>query len=202
MLITNAEEKQQWIKTFNRKFSHFAHNAPIAVSFDSSDGKVVEVVAYTPNRVVEVFPIDFEKDVSDFIAEIKRYMQNQWYPVITDRIEEVEDLSSIEITNIMIEKDISFEEALRYRRTFVREIPYRLDKVFNDQNGVVLTNLITGESQRYRASIPIAYIVERILEEDNKRTAEAILLKSIEPIKKTQESFHDSPRVDSIPTQR
>lgn len=191
MLITNVEEKKEWIKAFNRKFAHFARNAPILLSFDSSDWKVVEVTAYIPTRETLSFDIDFEKDVSDFIADIKESIQ-EFYPTIYYEWSETRELSSDEITQIMMDEDISFEEAMQRTAVHKHRVPYRIDKVFNDTNSIVLTNLEAEETKRYQSTIPVAYIVDRIVYDEGNTTAERILFEHIDhEISKSGEDEND-----------
>lgn len=181
MLITNVEEKKEWVKTFNRKFAHFARNAPILLSFDSSDWKSVEITAYTPHRQTLSFEMDFEMDVSTFISRIREEIK-KLYPVILHRWEERRDLSSEEITKVMMDEDISFDEALNRSAVEKHETYYRIDKVFNDSNSVVLTNMGTGKSVRYQVSIPVAYLVDRIIYDESNTTAANILMQNATPI--------------------
>jgi hypothetical protein len=190
LLITNVEEKKEWVKTFNRKFAHFARNAPILLSFDSSDWKSVEITAYTPHRQTLSFEMDFEMDVSTFISHIRERIE-EYYPVISYHWEERRDLSSDEITKVMMDENISFDEALNRSAVEKHETQYRIDKVFNDSNSVVLTNMETGESVRYQVFIPVAYLVDRIIYDESNTTAADILMQNATPISKDRGVFHD-----------
>lgn len=168
MLISEIAEQKNWLKTFNKKFANFCKNAPIVLAFDSSFGREIKVTGYVPEKREASFPYNFDEDVSDYIAMIREWMLPRWYPTVIRVEKETRKLDSSEIAQIMMHENITFEEALEREVVDEWRSLYRIEKVFNDQNAVVLRNMETGETETYLLTVPVTSLVERIVSGDEK----------------------------------
>lgn len=166
MLVNITQESRQWISEFNQKFANFCRNAPILLSFDTSDSRHIVVQEWEPISRSETWTIDLSIKPTDMIARIKEFLHANWYPVVKYVFRQERDLTSEEISNLVINYNYSFEEAVEQKKSTETKTLYRIEKIYNDQNSLMLRNLETDDLQKYHAAAPIALILQKINKDD------------------------------------
>lgn len=180
MLVNTEQDRKAWLSIFNSKFASFCKNSPLVLAFDSTDGHTITIEMFEPEDRKAKIEIDYSVDPTEFIADLKDYMiEKRWYPEVTATHKITRDLSAEEISDLVVNEGLTFEEAVERQHITEKYTTYRIEQVYNDRNAFLIRNLDTDEVIRYAAQIPVSLIMRRIYEGHDATT---ILLANITPV--------------------
>lgn len=163
VLEQNIFNKKEFLEIFYKKFNSFCEKSPLFLRFTLMDDRVlVYDLTTNPTAAPVEFVFDFMKDEKNNIKVIKDYLVENNYPIIevVDRKERT--LSAFEIQDIMRKERISFAEASSkfYTETSIRK--YRVEKVLNFDNRVIVRDLQTNDLDIYDVRIPLTIFVREL----------------------------------------
>jgi hypothetical protein len=162
-------ESDEYFKTLKRKLTAFLGNAPVVVN-----------VVYTPTNIEIIdetkhlskkFLIDYDKDISKFINEIKSFLEENLYPIIIKKNILVSKYTDTEI-NDLIEKDktLCVEDLILNKKKTIIEVRYRIEKVFTDskKNEIILLDIDKDQLEHYKIiNMPVLVLLKNIREKWN-----------------------------------
>lgn len=128
-----------WEQTFQEKFTNFCKKTPILLKMQIKLEKGVKgvLVVSLPSEEKMFFPFDYDKNVKDFIAEIKAVLVERYYPRLVEDVYDRHEKSTAELATDL-EKGETVEELSKFAVEKVGMRKYRIDKVFPWKNNVFL----------------------------------------------------------------
>lgn len=157
MLVTQTTPKI-WEDKFNSKFTNFCKKSPILLSILNKiqDGEKGVLVTHVNTNSKYFFPFDYEMDVKDFIAEIKKVLVENHYPRVIEEVLSKYEKTPEELA-IEVENGTPVKELKAWKMQVVGNRMYRIDKILAWKNIAILTlekssfeNDKIGTSYRYK----------------------------------------------------
>lgn len=159
MLLKN-EDIIDFDKLFSKKFESFCKNSPLALSFLSYADKVTIIfMGLFPKKT---FTLDFSEPVNVNIANIKLYLHQHYYPIVVDEVVTENTLTPEEISDLIVEHNISFEEAIQRHGSTITLIPHRIEKIIHKENLLQIRNLDTEVVSLLQPKVPVAVIQQHL----------------------------------------
>jgi hypothetical protein len=179
----NLFDKRDFLQMFQKRFFSFCEKSPLFLRFTLLDNSVL---VYDLSTDPEADPIEFKFDFSISekanIKQIKDYLVKNNYPIITTTDQIKRYPTTDEVKNIQRKEKISLTDAMKKQIVECFENKYRLEKVLNYDNSVIIRNLITNELDMYKVKIPLTIFIREIF--INPINASDIFIKKCEKIKK------------------
>jgi hypothetical protein len=148
---------QAFIKSFEKRFLSFCDKSPLFLKF-----KIINngVIVYNFSREVNTenpytFIFDYSLDDKNNIKKIKDYLVNNCYPVFTIETTKTRKLDAFEIQDKMVNEKISFTEASNLIIIDKKILKFRLEKVLNAVNSIIVRNLDNNRLYLYKAHKPV-----------------------------------------------
>lgn len=139
MLINDILTTEKWEKSFQKKFSNFCTKSPVLLkmSIRIQDGQKGVLVSHVNSDKVYFFPFDYDQNVKDFIANIKRVLVNNHYPRLIQVLYENHKKTNEELAQ-ELERGEKVDSLTQYCMRKVGERLYRIDKVLPWKNIAIL----------------------------------------------------------------
>lgn len=119
-----------WEETFQKKFSNFCKKSPVLLKMQVKiqDGNKGVLITHVNTETKYFFPFDYDANIKDFIAEIKRLLVAKHYPRIIEEILERHEKTNAELA-AELEDGKKVEELEKFCMRKTGERMYRIDKV-------------------------------------------------------------------------
>lgn len=119
-----------WEETFQKKFSNFCKKSPVLLKMQVKiqDGNKGVLITHVNTETKYFFPFDYDANIKDFIAEIKRLLVAKHYPRIIEEILERHEKTNAELA-VELESGKKVEELEKFCMRKTGERMYRIDKV-------------------------------------------------------------------------
>jgi len=149
-----------WKDQFSSKFMNFGKKSPVLLSIiiKIQDGEEGVLVTHVNSNNKYFFAFDYDKNVKDFIADIKKLLVEKHYPRIIEEILKKHELTSDELA-LKIEKGADIDKLSKYEMRVIGKRCYRIDKILSWKQIAILSleestfeNDEIGSSYRYKFS--------------------------------------------------
>lgn len=181
--------KKDYLSLFQKRFFSFCEKSPLTLKFTLFDDRVLVYDLSTDPEVDPIeFMFDFSKDEKTNIKVIKDYLVKNNYPVLEVVNEYTRKPSAIEIQDIMVKERVSFTTASDMLKKEKEVKLYRVEKVLNSDNRIIIRDLQTNSLDMYFVRIPLTIFVREIF--NNPSNAVDIFVKKCEKIKQVIDSTH------------
>lgn len=157
-MLEHTQTTVMWETLFKSKFASFCKKSPVLLSMliKIQDGEKGVLVTHLNTSTKYFFPFDYDQNVKDFIAEIKKFLVEKHYPRIIEEILEKHEKTNEELAK-EIEDSGEVEGLKKYCMQLVGTRQYRIDKVLPWKNIAILvlegSDIKTdevGSSYRYK----------------------------------------------------
>jgi hypothetical protein len=138
-LLHDISEKA-WEDQFSQKFSNFGKKSPVLLSMNikTQNGNRGVLITHINSNKKYFFPFNYDINVKDFIAEIKKTLLNKHYPRLIEEILEKHELTPEELA-IKVETGTNLDNLNKYEMRIVGTRQFRIDKILSWKNIVILT---------------------------------------------------------------
>jgi len=151
---------EDYLAEFKKRFDSFLKRAPVFLTYKTTPFKV-----YIQDRIskkVMEFEIDYEKEVTELIHDIKTELETSLYPVIK-KVETVKsDPDPAVISDYMEENECSFEEAFSAVSVSLEEESFLIQKINIPKNQILLQDE-HGNQLVYKLKIPVTIYLNRFV---------------------------------------
>lgn len=175
-----VDEKNTFIDLLDKKMKGFCERAPIYISYKIMPQSLVIENVFTKDIYTFSFPeSDVREDikVSNFIFDIKQYLQKHYYPVIVkETIIRVEPKTE-DIHKLMKDTGIQFEEAFSKLSKRKSVEKYVVDKVNIKKDQLILKSE-NGEQFVYETRMPVVVFLNKFLRITSESTPYETLVKN------------------------
>lgn len=158
-------DSQKFLEIFEKKFLNFLEKSPLYVRYTLANDKVL---VYDFSRNPEEKPLQFELDyslpVKENIKRIKDILVKERYPTFDTFFIKSRPLNSSEIQREM-DKGVPFSELSSKKVTLKTKVSYRVEKVINQDNRIILRKISGEESEDtllYKLKIPVTYFLQDV----------------------------------------
>jgi len=161
-------DKNSFLESFKKRFVSFCDKSPLFLRFKFLDNGVL-IYDYSKEADVEpkFFEFDYSLDDKNNIKKIKDFLVENWYPVITISKNNYRRLSAIEIQEKMSKEGLTFDEASELTINDKQFFTFRVEKVINMDNNIVVRDMKTKYLYLYKAQIPVSTIIGEIFTDIN-----------------------------------
>ena len=127
--------------SFQQKFIGFAKKSPVLLSMiiTIQDGEEGVLITHVNSNSKYFFKFDYEVDVKDFIAEIKKVLVKKHYPRVVEEILEKHEFTPEELALTLEKSNKKIDELLKYEMRVVGNRLFRIDKILSWKNIAILT---------------------------------------------------------------
>jgi hypothetical protein len=157
--------KEDFKKVFDKKFWNFCDKSPLLLKYKIIDNAVLLYDLSTdPEAKPLKFDFDYSKDEKYNIWVIKTYLVENCYPSFTVRKTFYRTPNSAEINSIMSRENMSFKEASLQKIKSNEERQFRVEKVFNSENRIVVREIDVQNAQPaiYFLKMPITIFIREL----------------------------------------
>jgi hypothetical protein len=169
--------KKQFLELFQKRFFSFCEKSPLFIRFTMLEDRVL---VYDLSRSAENKPFehifDFQISEKENIKIIKDKLVNESYPVITVNKPIERSLDALEIQELMFKGKMSFSEATSKKHIINKVEKYRVEKILNSDNKVIIRDLQNDEVWMYEVKIPVVIFVRELFL-DGEKSADVFLNK-------------------------
>lgn len=139
MLVTQTTTKI-WEDKFNSKFLNFCKKSPILLSIleKIQDGEKGILITHVNTNSKYFFPFDYDMDVKDFIANIKKVLVENHYPRVIEQVLDKHEKTPEELA-IEVENGTEIKNLKAWKMKVVGDRLYRIDKILAWKNIAILT---------------------------------------------------------------
>jgi hypothetical protein len=168
MLLEKLEfDKKSFIKLFLKKFSNFIAKCPLFIQYQLLDDKVL---IYDMSREKEpkpfVYDLNFTIGVKENIKAIKDELILNNYPTFSVSIITYDEPSTMDLLDLMIKTRLSFKDAMNTKNEIVSTINYRVEKILNQDNRLIIRNLNKNELALYQFHVPVIIFLQNLFKND------------------------------------
>ncbi len=142
----------EWIKSLKKKIKGFLKTCPIDIKVVYLEDRVRLHLNNTSNFVDEFY--NYDKPLKDFVYDLKTKLV-QYYPtiIIQTRTKKAYDNLKDAIKDLEVNDSIPILE---------EENTYIFDKVFLQENSVILVDPIKNRTAKYTCKIPLLFLMLRL----------------------------------------
>lgn len=139
MLADDMITTDMWEKTFQKKFSNFCTKSPVLLkmSIRIQDGNKGVLLNHVNSDRTYFFPFDYDANVKDFIANIKRLLVENHYPRLVQSLYENHKKTNEELAQ-ELENGEKVDSLTQYCVKKTGERMYRIDKVLPWKNIAII----------------------------------------------------------------
>jgi len=178
----NTFNKKDFLDLFQKRFFSFCEKSPLFLRFTILDDCVlVYDLSTDPEACPLEFKFDFSKNEKVNIKIIKDYLMENNYPVITITNEQSRSPTALEIQECMHRSRLSFSEASKISITKKTVREYRVEKILNTDNRVIIRDLDNDTLDMYSVRIPVTIFNRELF--NNIENATDIFIKKCKKIK-------------------
>lgn len=169
--------KKQFLELFQKRFFSFCEKSPLFIRFTMLEDRVLvyDLSVNAENKPFEHM-FDFSKSEKENIKIIKNKLVEENYPIIVVKKFSERSLDALEIQELMFKNRMSFAEASSKKNVINRIEKYRVEKVLNSDNKVIIRDLQNNEVWIYEVKIPVVIFVRELFL-DSEKSAEVFINK-------------------------
>ncbi len=171
-MIVNGEkiDVKIFLDEFEKRFHNFCSKAPLFTDYPIITEKGVTLYQYVGNdykkKKLFDFNFDFTKDVKSNIYDIRQKLINEYYPTMIQVVEYEQKFTTEELNYMVSSGDVAFEDITPNGGVIeTKETTWRIEKVIMQEDKLIIRNLTTNKTKRFRLKIPCTYFLKRILNE-------------------------------------
>jgi hypothetical protein len=129
-MLVNRTSSSTYQELFIKKFTNLAKKAPIMMSFiiKVQDGREGVLVSHENSGKKYFFPFNYDQQIKDFIADIKKVLKASHYPRVIDEIYERVELTNEDLAE-RLEGGASVEDLKKFEIRKTGEKIFVIDKV-------------------------------------------------------------------------
>ena len=162
-MVGDKTTSLEFFLEFKKRFQNFCRNAPIYLDIDFSEVRVG--LKNLTTEEIKVFSIDINKSTVDNIADIKKWLVENWYPYLEQEIVSVSAPSTTEILRRSRAGE-PVEHLLTEKIEAVKTVRWVIERV-TDKNEIVLTTQNTPWLQSiFRFHIPVESFIKRLVRKE------------------------------------
>jgi hypothetical protein len=155
--------KKDFLDLFQKRFFSFCEKSPLFLRFTLMDDRVlVYDMSVDPKSEPFEYMFDFQKDEKMNIKAIKDYLVENNYPVIEIINEVSRQPNALEIQDIMVRDRLSFRDAAQKSIVKTDSKKYRVEKILNQDNKVIIRDLQDNNLYIYSVKIPVTIFVREL----------------------------------------
>lgn len=128
-----------WEDTFQKKFTNFCKKSPVLIKMQIKLEQGVKGVLITNSSTDEkyFFQFDYDMNVKDFIADIKRLLVEKHYPRVTENVFDRHEKTNAELAQ-ELESGKSIDSLDKYAVEQIGTRTFRIDKILPWKENVFL----------------------------------------------------------------
>ena len=164
MLIEQSKfNKGEFMELFQKRFYSFCEKSPLFLRFTILDDSVlVYDLSRDPQNEPFEHVFDFSVSEKENIRVIKDKLISESYPIIEVRSKSERRLDAFETHNLMVDEKLSFSDASRRKHVTESVESFRVEKVLNSDNKVIIRDLQKNEAWIYDVRIPVVIFVREL----------------------------------------
>ncbi len=158
-------DKTGFLYDFNKRFSSFAEKCPLLLRYSVVENQVLLYdCSHGSVEKPMSFPLDFTLDTKTNIKNIKDFLVEYNYPKFTLEKKSIHPLTTLEIKELMEKEHASFKEASSRKREDISRTEFRLEKVFNQDNRILVRQLTDSPKPAaiYTLQIPVTVFLREL----------------------------------------
>lgn len=157
-----------YYKELKTKLKNLFNSAPIVLDIQYSPFFIS--IEYKERYIFKTYNIDYNRDIKDFIKEIKTYLIENLYPVMTEIKTNIENYTEKEISDLLEKNsNLCVEDLILEKKKTKKEISYRIEKTNIKENEIVLRNLDNNKVYLYKLNnIPCVIFLKNVVEKWSK----------------------------------
>jgi hypothetical protein len=129
-----------WEDQFIQKFQNFGKKSPVLLSMSVKiqGGEKGALITHVNSNTKYFWPFNYDINVKDFIAEIKKVLVKNHYPRLIEEILEQHQLTSEELA-LELEHGKDIDSLNKYEMRVIGNRLFRIDKILTWKNIAILT---------------------------------------------------------------
>jgi hypothetical protein len=171
-MIVNDEkiDVKIFLDEFEKRFKNFCSKAPLFLHNPIITEKGVALYHYVGENYQKKklfdFNFDFTKDVKSNIYDIRQQLIQKYYPTMVQIIKYEQKFTTEELNYMVSSGDIAFEDITPNGGVIeTKETKWRIEKVIMKADEIIVRNLETNKTKRFRLKIPCTFFLKKILNE-------------------------------------
>jgi hypothetical protein len=166
----NEINTEEFFEEFKKRFKNFCNRVPLFIHPYYTPNKVI-IYSYKNLRDSEKtklfeYEFDYSIDVKENIFEIKKILQENYYPIMKQVYEEEKIYSAEKLNHLVAENKISVDDITPKGGVLeTREITWRIEKVLLDEDGILLRDVDEDKLYRSHIRMPVTSFLKTILTE-------------------------------------
>lgn len=160
-MLAKNNELQEFLETFNRKFSNFCQKAPVLLSFKTSGTGCIVRDETTGKTLTYAF--DYSASVKENIHDIKEWLLKECYPVMIEEIDKRTEYTTDELQDF-IEEDPNVDIdslIMEGKREKIKRF-WRIEKTILVMDNLFVRNMQTGELAMYKLDMPVSIFLSNM----------------------------------------
>lgn len=130
-------DTKAFVREFTKKFKNFADKCPLFIQYKIINNSIL--IYLNENEEPILYEIDFSLSEKENIRKIKTSLE-KFYPTFEVFNTTEQSLSLIELNTLLNSQKLSLNEALSTKKKNVTSVSYRIEKILNKYNRLVLRN--------------------------------------------------------------
>jgi len=165
MLEEESFDRNDFMSMFKKRFYSFCDKSPLFIKCKITD---VGITIYDYSEDVDenikshYFDFDFSHDEKYNIKTIKNFLVENWYPIINVEKVFYKKPDPIEINEIMVKDKCSFTEATTNFIKSYKKKTFRLEKVLNESNSVIVRDFDDNNLYLYKSRMPVSIFMKQL----------------------------------------
>jgi hypothetical protein len=113
-----------------------------------------------------VYDLNFTIGVKENIKAIKDELILNNYPTFSVSITTYDTPSTMDLLNLMNKTRLSFKDVMNTKNEIVSTINYRVEKILNQDNRLIIRNLNKNELALYQFHVPVIIFLQNLFKND------------------------------------
>ena len=175
MLIEESRiNLENFLAVFGQKFKNFCSKSPVLLSYNINPYAVNIYLNSTydkdsDKKAILEYPFNYDRPVKENIKEIKDFLMEKYYPILTQTLYEKEiKYSADELNNMVREGKISTDDILDGKLENLKEIKWMIERVIVVRDEIIVRNLQSKKTYLCKLKIPVTFFFKRLYSEEFK----------------------------------
>lgn len=164
----NEVDIEKFFEEFKKRFKNFCNRVPLFIHSYYTPNKVI-IYSYKnlgESEKVKLFEYDFDYslDVKENIFEIKKILQENYYPIMRQVQTEEKIYNAEKLNHLVAENKISVDDITPKGGVLeTKKITWRIEKVLPDEDGILLREIEEDKLYRAYLRMPVTSFLKTIL---------------------------------------
>lgn len=131
-MLVQGISSQEWEDSFSKKFSSLCKKSPVLLKYSNrtQDGERGVLVTHVNTGLRYFYPFDYDMNVKDFIALVKKDISNKHYPRLVEDVLQAYEKTNEELA-IELENGADAKSIKKYSMKSVGVRQYKIDKILS-----------------------------------------------------------------------